>query len=118
MRDWSFYRHMPVFLENGKRLGRAEEIGHAMDVIHVQEGRVVVRDWYIPVHAVRDVSEQGIYLNVTRAELRTRRWNVPDESYLALQGATHGYEYTSPADVPEYGETQTSHLSGADERGE
>ena len=99
MSDWEFYRHMPVYLANGRRLGRAEEVGHAVDYLHVQQGHLLIYDWYLPVEAIRDVTTDGVYLNLTMADLRRNRWNVPPESYLQRQGATPGYEYTSPADV-------------------
>jgi hypothetical protein len=97
---------MPVYMSNGRRLGRTEEIGHAVDYIHVQQGRLLIRDWYVPMAAVRDVTERGVYLSVDRQELVRRRMNVPPEDYLARQGATPGYEYTSRADIPPYGDTK------------
>lgn len=100
MPAWEFYRHMPVYLSNGRRLGRTEEIGHAVDYIHVQQGNILIYDWYLPVAAIRDVTANGVCLNVTMADLRRNRWNVPPEDYLQRQGATPGYEYTSPADIP------------------
>jgi hypothetical protein len=100
---WEFYRRMPVYLSNGHLLGHANEIGHAVDVVHVQEGHLLVRDWYVPAGAIRDVTPQGIYLSVDRADLRRSGWNVPPEEYLARQGSTPGYEYTSRADIPAYG---------------
>jgi hypothetical protein len=96
--DWQFYRHMPVYLQDGRRLGRVEEIGHAVEVLHVQQGRVLVQDWYIPLSAVRNVSPQGVTLHVSRKELGSHGWNVPTEEYLARQGATPGYEYTNYRD--------------------
>jgi hypothetical protein len=108
MRNWEFYRHMPVYLRNGRRLGRTEEIGHAVDYLHVQQGNVVVRDWYIPIEVVEDVTGQGVKLAVDLSRLRQDRCNVPPEAYLMRQGATPGYEYTSPADIPSYGDTTNS----------
>lgn len=103
--DWQFYRHMPVYLADGRLLGRTVEIGHAVDWLHVQQGRWLIRDWYIPISAVRDVTSRGVYLTVSLAGLRARRWNVPPIEYLLRQGATPGYEYTSRNDLPAYGET-------------
>jgi hypothetical protein len=91
---------MPVYLRGGGRLGIVLEVGHALDYLHVQQGRLVVRDWYVPMSAVRDVTTEGVYLNADRADLVRNRWNVPAREYLARQGATQGYEYTSPADLP------------------
>lgn len=104
MPEWRFYRHMPVYFSNGRRLGRTEEIAHAVDVIHMQQGRVLIRDWYVPIAAVQDVTPQGVTLNVGPRELRTSGWNVPTNDYLARQGATPGYEYTILADVPQRGD--------------
>jgi hypothetical protein len=94
-REWRFYRHMPVYLAGGRRLGRTLEIGHATDWVHVQQGRWLARDWYIPISAVADVTPEGVFLNMSLAALRARRWNVPPIGYLLQQGATPGYEYTS-----------------------
>lgn len=105
MPSWDFYRHMPVYLRDGRLLGRTEEVGHAVDYLHVQQGRLLVWDWYVPTSAINDVTEQGVRLGVTLHDLRRNRWNVPPESYLQRQGATPGYEYTSRADIPSYGET-------------
>jgi hypothetical protein len=95
MKQWHFYRHMPVYTRNGRLLGRTEEIGHALDYLHVQQGRVLILDWYIPIQAVQDVTSHGVYLRVDPPQLRSNGWNVPPEEYLARQGATPGYEYAS-----------------------
>lgn len=100
---WQFYRHMPVSLENGDLLGHVLEVGHDIEYIHVQQGRVLFFDWYVPASAIRDVSAQGVRLNVDRAALRANRWNVPAPQYLSRQGATPGYEYTSGGDAPPSG---------------
>jgi hypothetical protein len=105
MKEWSFYRHMPVNLADGRRLGHTQEIGHAADYLHVRQGTVLTWDWYIPFSAVRDVADGEVRLAVIRADLVRNRWNVPPEAYLTRQGATPGYEYTSAADLPPYGET-------------
>jgi len=99
MGSWSFYRHMPVFARSGRLLGRLLEVGHALDVLHVQQGRALIRDWYVPIEAVMDVTTDGIYLDVDMGDLRHRRWNVPPDMYLARQGATAGYEYTGPVEA-------------------
>ncbi|HZU13599.1 MAG TPA: hypothetical protein VFB58_12235 [Chloroflexota bacterium] len=101
---WEFYRHMPVYLSNGKRLGYAVEIGHAVDYIHVRQGRILTYDWYLPISVVRDVTGDGVFLDVDSAALRHNHWNVPAEEFLNRQGATPGYEYTSAADIPSYGD--------------
>jgi hypothetical protein len=100
--EWQFYRHMPVYLGNGRLLGRTVEVGHAVEVLHVQEGRLFIRDWYIPTEAIREVTGRGVVLDVDRHTLRSSGWTVPPERYLSLQGAVPGYEYTSPADIPDY----------------
>jgi hypothetical protein len=93
---------MPVYLAGGRLLGRLLEVGHAVETLHVQEGRLLIRDWYIPSTAIREVTDRGVHLNVDRAALRHNAWNIPSERYLSLQGAVPGYEYTSPADIPDY----------------
>lgn len=106
--SWKFYRRMPVYLAGGRPLGHVIEVGHAVDVVHVQQGRVLVRDWYIPAGAIDRVTAGGVYLRVGPSELRRNRWNVPPAHFLARQGATPGYEYTSPADIPSYGDTDVA----------
>jgi hypothetical protein len=100
--EWQFYRRMPVYLANGRLLGHVLEVGHAVELVHVQEGRFLIHDWYIPAEAIRDVTGRGVLLNVGREDVRRNGWNVPPEHYLAVQGSVPGYEYTSPADIPEY----------------
>lgn len=100
MKAWSFYRHMPVYLADGKRLGRTEEVGHGMEYLHIQQGHVLVYDWYVPMDAVESVTIDGVRLKVSLATMRANRWNIPPGAYLARQGATPGYEYTSPDDTP------------------
>lgn len=117
MPDWQFYRHMPVYLRDGRRLGRVEEVGHAVDVLHVQQGHLLVQDWYIPLSAVRDVSPQGVTLNVSGQELGPHGWNVPNEEYLAKQGATPGYEYTNYRHDPRDG-SQRVHAEGEESNGQ
>jgi hypothetical protein len=102
--DWQFYRHMPVYLASGRRLGRTVEIGHALDWLHVRRGRWLVRDWYVPITAVRDVDGDGVFLDVDRRALRSLGWHVPPMEYLTRQGATPGYEYTSTRDLPGHGD--------------
>jgi hypothetical protein len=95
MATWQFYRHMPVYTRDGRRLGHVEEVGHAVDYLHIQQGARLVRDWYVPIGAVRDVTVDGVFLSCGRAELRRQGWNIPADDYLVRQGATPGYEYTS-----------------------
>jgi hypothetical protein len=109
MATWQFYRHMPVYLRSGARLGRTEEIAHAVDYLHVQQGHVLIRDWYIPVTAIDQVTGRGVQLAVDMHDLRRHHWNVPPAEYLAQQGATPGYEYTSSADLPQYAEDAPPH---------
>lgn len=101
---------MPVYLQGGRLLGHTVEIGHALEYIHVQQGRFLVRDWYIPITAVENVTDLGIYLKVRLSDLRRNRWNVPSEDYLMRQGLVVGYEYTSPQDIPEYAVSSTPQL--------
>jgi hypothetical protein len=96
---------MPVYLRNGKLLGHTVEIGHAVDYLHVQRGRILVRDWYIPIGGVVDVDARGIHLEADLSDLRHRRWYVPPEDYLLEQGATPGYEYATATDLRENGHT-------------
>jgi hypothetical protein len=105
MTAWTFYRRMPVRLGGGRRLGHTQEIGHAVDYLHVRQGTLLTRDWYIPLSAVRDVSGGEVQLAIERDDLERNRWNVPPEDYLLHQGATPGYEYTSRADIPAYCDT-------------
>lgn len=100
--SWEFYRHMPVYSASGDRVGRTEEIGHAVDFIHVQAGHWLVRDWYIPLEAVAGVGPLGVRLTVEPDEFRRRGWNIPPAQFLLHQGATPGYEYTSRRDIPPY----------------
>lgn len=102
MEQWEFYRHMPVYLAGGRLLGHTLEIGHAVEYIHVQQGHFLVRDWYIPITAVHDVTDRGVYLSVERRDLQRNGWHVPTETYLRHQGQVVGYEYTSRADIPDY----------------
>lgn len=97
MADAQFYRHMPVYLNGGRLLGRTEEVSHAGDWIHVRQGILLVRDWYIPSTAIASIETGGVRLTVGRQELLRARYNVPPEPYLAQQGATPGYEYTAAA---------------------
>lgn len=98
---------MPVYLDDGRLLGHTIEIGHAVECIHVQQGHLLVRDWYVPITAVRDVTDRGVYLSVGDRDLRRNGWNVPTEDYLRHQGLVVGYEYTSRADVPDYAAPST-----------
>ncbi len=100
--EWQFYRRMPVYLANGRLLGHVLEVGHGVELLHVQEGRFFIRDWYIPADAIGDVTGRGVFLAADRGDLHRNGWNVPPESYLAVQGSVPGYEYTSPADIPDY----------------
>lgn len=104
---------MPVYLANGRLLGRTEDISHAVDAIHVRQGHILVRDWYIPLVAVQTVNGNGVYLGASIAEMRQRGWDVPGEAYLARQGATPGYEYTSVRDIPSYGDAATDSANAA-----
>jgi hypothetical protein len=97
---------MPVYLADGRRLGRTVEVGHGLDWLHVEQGRWLVHDWYIPISAVRDVTTEGVFLDVNLAALRACKWNVPPIDYLLRQGATPGYEYTSVESIPDFGEPE------------
>jgi hypothetical protein len=108
---WEFYRHMPVFLAGGRKLGYVIEVGHAVDFIHVQQGRILVRDWYVPSSAIAQVGPRGVVLTARREDLVANRWHIPPTEFLMCQGATPGYEYTSPVDLPGYGGTGAEALS-------
>jgi hypothetical protein len=75
-----------------------------VDWLHVRQGRWLVRDWYIPITAVREVNGDGVFLKVKREDLRRLRWQRPPIEFLARQGATPGYEYATRREPPEYGE--------------
>lgn len=96
---WTFTRHLPVYLPGGARLGRVEEVGHAADILHIQEGTLLVRDWYVPMTAVVRVDARGVYLNTPRAKIEACGWNAPSKAYLASQGSTPGYEQTAALDI-------------------
>ena len=102
MNDWQFYRDMPVYAANGSRLGHLEEVGHGMDYLHVRQGNLLIRDWYVPFDAIAAVDTRRVQLDVNVEDLRRDRRNVPPHEYLERQGMTPGYEYTSPADMPHY----------------
>lgn len=106
--SWEFYRHMPVYLPGGTRFGLVEEVGHGVDYLHIRQGSFLVRDWYVPVHAVGTVNDQGVFLQLSAHDLKRSGWNVPAEEYLMRQGATPGYEYTSAADIPPYAKRDAS----------
>lgn len=89
---------MPVYLANGRQLGRVEEVSHGSDYVHVQQGHLLVWDWYIPATAIARVDVHGVYLTADRRDLVRNGWNVPSREYLLLQGATPGYEYARTAD--------------------
>lgn len=99
MDHWSFYRHMPVHLRDGRLLGRVEEVGHAAAYLHIQQGHLLVQDWYVPRRVVARVTLEGVWLDVSLDDLRREHWNVPPESYLLRQGAVPGYEYTTAPGV-------------------
>lgn len=110
MQDWQFYREMPVYDQSGRLVGRVEEIGHGVDYLHVRQGNLLIRDWYVPMDAVASVTSRGVHLSAARQALRANRWNVPPPEFLERQGMTPGYEYTSPGDMPRYssvGESET-----------
>jgi hypothetical protein len=77
-----------------------------VDYLLVRQGSLLVWDWYVPLSAVRAVTNGGVQLAVNRDDLVRNHWNVPPEKYLTRQGATPGYAYTSPADIPPYGATE------------
>lgn len=106
--DWTFYRHMPVYLHGGVPLGRLEEVSHDVDCLYIQQGHRLVQDWYVPLAAVETVDASGILLLVNLAEMRERGWNVPSPEFLLQQGATPGYEYTSAMDIPSFNASTTT----------
>lgn len=106
--DWTFYRHMPVYLRGGVPLGRLEEVGHAVDYLAIQQGHRLVQDWYVPLAAVETVDASGIRLLVDIADMRERGWNVPSPEFLRQQGATPGYEYTSAIDILSFNPSTTT----------
>ncbi|MGI8826475.1 MAG: hypothetical protein ACR2JC_12665 [Chloroflexota bacterium] len=117
MDSWYFYRHMQVYLDTGRHLGRVEEVGHAADYIHVQQGHILIYDWYIPTRAIREVDASGVRLAVSLAALRENCWNIPPETFLMRQGATPGYEYTGPTDVSTYSRVEGYGSAHGKERG-
>ncbi|GAC1327641.1 MAG: hypothetical protein NVSMB22_19160 [Chloroflexota bacterium] len=101
-RNNNYYRHMPVHTRTGMHLGRVEDVSHAGDYVHVQQGHLLVRDWYVPASAIAGTDERGLHLDVTLEQMSTYGWTVPPASYIMQQGATPGYEYRADTDIPDY----------------
>ena len=72
---WSFRSPTPVFDANGEQLG-VLSLGSPGDYLVVQCD-VGDADLFIPLSAVNRSDSSGVYLSLTRADLRDKRWLSP-----------------------------------------
>jgi hypothetical protein len=71
-----------VYDANGERIGYISQQSHGIHsgpggVLLLHQGRFFPRDTYVPLSAVRSNDANGVYLNLTKAELMHDRYAVP-----------------------------------------
>lgn len=82
MMGHQFIAGTPVYDADSERLGYISQQSHGMHsgpdgVLLLHQGQFLSRDTYVPLSAVRNSDASGVYLNLTKAELRDDRYGVP-----------------------------------------
>jgi hypothetical protein len=77
-----FFAGAPVYDANGERIGYISQDSHDIHsgpggVLLLHQGQFFPRDTYVPLSAVRSSDANGVYLNLTGAELRHDRYAAP-----------------------------------------
>ena len=91
--DYQFFAGTPVYDANGERIGYISQHSHGIHsrpggVLLLHQGQFFQRDTYVPLSAVRRSDTNGVYLNLTTAELRHDRYAAPP----ATEEPTHATE--------------------------
>ena len=86
-------RNMPVmpgtdvFDANGDKVGSVQEFNPQANCIVVQKGFIFTKDVYIPLSAIDGRDDNGLYLNLTKDDLKDDRFASPP-TYSGTSGAT------------------------------
>ena len=86
-------RNMPVtpgtdvYDATGDKLGTVQEYNPQANCIVVQKGIIFTKDLYIPLNAIDSRDSNGIYLNLTKDQLKGDRYASPP-TYSATETAT------------------------------
>lgn len=82
MMGQQFIAGTSVYDANGEQIGHISQHSHGIrngpdGVLLLHRGRFFPRDTYVPLSAVRSSDANGIYLNLTKAELRHDHYAEP-----------------------------------------
>jgi uncharacterized protein (TIGR02271 family) len=96
-------RNMPVtpgtnvYDATGDKIGTVEEYNPQADCIVVQKGIIFTKDLYIPLSAIDSRDSDGLYLNLTKDQLKDDRYANPP-TYSETTGASAAATTTTTDD--------------------
>jgi hypothetical protein len=93
---WQITEGMTVFSADGHKLGTVRTYAPTAGYLDVKKGFLFTKDFYVPAAAVVSVDGDGIYLNLTRDEVESGRYDVP----LQPTEVIHGETFVAKIDVP------------------
>ena len=79
-------RNMPVtpgtdvYDANGDKVGTVQEFNPQANCIVVQKGMIFTKDLYIPINAIDGRDDKGVYLSLTKDDLKDDRFASPPTS--------------------------------------
>lgn len=103
-------RNMPVmpgtdvYDANGDKVGTVQEFNPQANCIVVQKGLIFTKDLYIPMNAIDGRDDNGLYLNLTKDDLKDDRFASPPDytagtTTATTTGTTTGTTNARDADI-------------------
>ena len=69
-----------VYDANGDKVGTVQEFNPQANCIVVQKGMIFTKDLYIPINAIDGRDDKGVYLSLTKDDLKDDRFSSPPTS--------------------------------------
>jgi hypothetical protein len=82
-----------VYASDGGRLGTIDEVG--ADYVLVKKGLLFPRDIYVPTDSIERVDQDGVWLDVSQADLDSFDWSEPPAGSASRTTAVH---WDAPSD--------------------
>jgi uncharacterized protein (TIGR02271 family) len=90
----------PVYDSAGEKVGTAIDQSVQGGYLVVQKGLLFVKDVYIPVSAIAQVDNDGVYLNMLKDDLKRQNWeNIPAAPTASTASTTPQTARAAVADV-------------------
>jgi uncharacterized protein (TIGR02271 family) len=104
---WEIDNGWDVITSDGDKLGDVEEV-HPHYLV-VGKGLIFHSERYVPVSTITDVSDNTVYLSVTKVEVETQGWDtIPDVADTGTTGYSDTTRMSDTADMTGIDRTRTT----------